>query len=78
MTDILKGLDLRPKRYYMCKSRMSLWVSLMKIQDEIVTNKRISRDQEKDLMRRFPENTNGCRCRDCRYHRLYKKLGGSK
>jgi hypothetical protein len=60
------------KRIYVCKSRMSLWIGLESIMEHL-NNEKVSRHKLKKIITNFPETTNNCRCRNCRYHRLRKK-----
>ncbi len=47
---------------------MPLWLGL-----QLISGNKPSREVLKQTIRDFPEDTNNCRCRDCRYHRMVNK-----
>lgn len=64
-------------RVYICQSRMGLWVGLQSAPVLAVERRDLTRAELLRILRAFPESTNGCRCRDCRYARIYGAGGAS-
>lgn len=64
------------RRYFVCQSRMSLWIGLQSMLIRLGLDRDLTKDETKAIIQSFPESTNACRCFDCRYHRLYKKWSG--
>lgn len=64
------------KRYYICQSNIGLWMSLSPESTQAMIEQRhMTREEDMAAARRYPYKTNGCRCKWCRYRRLYKKVG---
>jgi len=72
---MFKGCDWKGKRLWCCQSRMLLWVSLNFGSYIGATDSRLDRAHYRKVLREiildFPEDTGGCRCRDCRFFRIY-------
>lgn len=64
--------EWKSKRYWVCKSGMALWVGLQLC--GIRVRREPTRAERKKAARSYPGDTNGCRCKDCRYHRLAGRL----
>ena len=59
----------KSKTLVVCKNGMPLWIGLdtMEVQlERALTNKDI-----KDAIKRYPGSVEDCRCRDCRYFRIF-------
>jgi heme exporter protein D len=59
------------KTYISCQSRMSLWVAINMTFIGLHGNSAEARLKRKETIKDFPESTNGCRCSECRYFRIF-------
>jgi len=67
---VFRGSDWKGKRLWCCQSRMALWVGLH-LASRRAWDLEIPRSLRKEVILDFPEDTHGCRCRDCRFRRIY-------
>lgn len=64
--------DWKPIKIWVCQSRMQLWVALQLI-SIYVQDRKETKEELKEAILSFPESTNGCRCKNCRYFRMVTK-----
>lgn len=59
------------KKYYQCQSGMMLWIGIESLRIDMDRG-RTTREQWKKIVQEYPYDTRGCRCKACRYRRLFK------
>jgi hypothetical protein len=71
--DVFEGFGpWKTKRLILCQNSMPLWVSLSDGHIEAMAeNRTATREEEKKAILSYPYDTNGCRCRNCRYRRIF-------
>jgi hypothetical protein len=62
---------IKAKRVYICKCRMPLWVALQEMPIRVSRQGEVTRQEEKDIIKAFPEDIGDCKCRNCRYKRIF-------
>lgn len=68
----LLSLDIeKPTIIRICQSRMPLWIGLKLIRIQIIENRETTLEEWKEAVLSFPEDTNGCKCKACRYRRWF-------
>jgi len=59
-------------RLLICQNSMQLWFALHLVNIDVY--RKPTREEEMEAIRSYPYDTGTCRCRNCRYHRLYRKF----
>lgn len=60
-------------RLWICQTSMPLWVALsIEHTQAMMEQRRMTREEEKKAILSYPYETT-CRCRDCRYRRIFGK-----
>jgi hypothetical protein len=59
------------KRIISCSSRMHLWAAINSAAITVPQRRNLTKQERKDIIRSFPESTDGCRCVECRYFRIF-------
>lgn len=70
MSDYFK--IFRKTRFYICQSSMPLWIG-MHLMPFHLTETVITKNELKKIIQEYPGNTKNCKCKQCRYKRLFDK-----
>jgi len=61
------SIFIKPKRFYICQSRMALWLSLILMRIRVGEQRSPTRQEEMRAIKDYPDmDAWSCKCRDCR------------